>query len=207
MANAHHNKEKYVQIANKLRGQKRSPETIKRMVQARIGYKHSPETLAKLRGRKISEESRKHISEACKGRVPWNKGKTGIYSEETINKLRIANLGKKTSPEVKKKLRDSMIKFFVSQNPSYVPPDYNSGEKDRKYESIRQARLRKNGGHHTKQQWEFLKGAYDYTCKMCNRKEPEIKLTEDHIIPIRHGGNDDIENIQPLCRSCNSKKR
>ena len=38
-------------------------------------------------GKKHSEEARRKMSEAAKGKVPWNKGKTGVYSEETKRKL------------------------------------------------------------------------------------------------------------------------
>lgn len=41
-----------------------------------------------------SEESRKQISEAQMGRVPWNKGKKAIYSEETLAKMSEAKKGK-----------------------------------------------------------------------------------------------------------------
>lgn len=61
-------------------------------------------------------------------------------------------------------------------------------------------------GSHTLGEWETLKAQYNWTCPSCGKKEPEIKLTEDHIIPISRGGSNNIENIQPLCGPCNSKK-
>jgi len=69
-------------------------------------------------------------------------------------------------------------------------------------------RARKLGaeGSHTSGEWETLKAQYNWTCPFCRRSEPKIKLTEDHIIPLSRGGSDNIENIQPLCRSCNARK-
>lgn len=61
-------------------------------------------------------------------------------------------------------------------------------------------------GNHTLQEWEELKAKHGHRCAICGKIEPEIKLTEDHIIPLSRGGTNKIENIQPLCLSCNSSK-
>jgi 5-methylcytosine-specific restriction endonuclease McrA len=70
----------------------------------------------------------------------------------------------------------------------------------------RRARIEGNGGKITLQEWDNLKVFYNYTCLCCHRREPEIKLTMDHVVPISMGGKNVIENAQPLCQSCNSSK-
>ena len=59
----------------------------------------------------------------------------------------------------------------------------------------------------TLQEWEQIKKDCGYVCKICQRKEPEIKLTIDHIYPLSKGGRHCKENIQALCHSCNSRKK
>jgi len=68
-------------------------------------------------------------------------------------------------------------------------------------------RLRKRGkGIFSLQEWRDLKKKYKNICPACGRKEPEIKLTRDHIIPLVKGGSNAIKNIQPLCLDCNRRK-
>jgi len=78
--------------------------------------------------------------------------------------------------------------------------------------------MKKKGviGSHTDEEWETLKADYGFNCAECGVSEDELeilwegtqftKLTKDHILPISRGGTDFIENIRPLCVSCNSKK-
>lgn len=58
-------------------------------------------------------------------------------------------------------------------------------------------------GSHTTEEWPSLCAANDNECASCHEKRP---LTRDHIIPLSRGGTNDINNIQPLCGSCNSSK-
>lgn len=79
-------------------------------------------------------------------------------------------------------------------------------DKVRHYCNNRFAKIRANGGNLTLAEWEEIKKLNNYRCKKCKRKELKIKLTIDHIKPISKGGKHTKKNIQPLCKSCNSKK-
>ena len=100
---------------------------------------------------------------------------------------------------------------FREQNPSYhrdymrewarANPDKIT-EKDNKRRTFKMGK----SGSFTAHEWVELKQRYNYTCLRCGRCEPNIKLTADHIVPISKGGVGTIDNIQPLCKPCNTAK-
>lgn len=55
----------------------------------------------------ISEETRRKMSESRKGRDVWNKGKHGIYSEETLKKFSEVHKGIHHTEESKRKMSES----------------------------------------------------------------------------------------------------
>lgn len=72
------------------------------------------------------------------------------------------------------------------------------------YTHKRMALKRKNGGAFTREEWGNLCAQYGHRCLCCGEQK---KLTVDHVIPVSKGGTNDISNLQPLCQSCNTRKR
>ena len=163
---------------------KRKPHTEE--TKKKIGLSNS----IKLKGRKRSIESRLKQSKTNKGHK---------VSEETRKKIGIGNsISLKGNIPWNKGKEHPKIKG--ENNPAW------KGGITPLYRKLRKERLKKVGGFHSVSEWEILKAQYNWTCPCCKKSEPNIKLTKDHIIPVLKGGSDNIENIQPLCQSCNSKK-
>ena len=153
-----------------------------------------------------SKESRNKISNKLKGKPK---------SEEHRKNLRLSHLGKKRSEEHKQNISRARIGIkSVTKEGKERLSKLRTGERNPNwkggitpfYQQLRKQKLKENGGSHTLGEWETLKAQYNWTCFHCNKVEPDIILTKDHIIPVSKGGSDNIENIQPLCRKCNSKK-
>ena len=56
----------------------------------------------------------------------------------------------------------------------------------------------------TAQQWADIKTEQQHRCAICG--QANLQLTRDHIVALSRGGEHVAENIQAVCRSCNSRK-
>ncbi len=121
-------------------------------------------------GKTLPDEHRKKISKSQKGKTPWNKGKTEIYSEEAKQKMSESHIGiprsektrkrmseshkgKTLSEEHRKNMRLSAIKKIEKSkfNGNQMTPGYNSNaifiiEQKAKELKITDLRHAENGG-------------------------------------------------------------
>jgi 5-methylcytosine-specific restriction endonuclease McrA len=44
----------------------------------------------------------------------------------------------------------------------------------------------------------------NYECRICHRTEEPLEV--DQIVPVCHGGTDELDNLQTLCWDCNRGK-
>lgn len=203
---------------------KTSEETKQKQRLAKIWKKLSPEHREKV----IKTLLRDNPYRFKKWNIPKNKWIP--HSKEVIEKMRNVKLWKKASEETKRKMSISQTgkekKYHIEWWNEWMkmPKEYRlklslahwwkienfDNMEHRRYMRNKNNRMRKEITYklwwHTNWEWELLKKQYNYCCPACGKKEPIIILTKDHIIPISKWGCNLIENIQPLCKRCNSVK-
>ena len=69
---------------------------------------------------------------------------------------------------------------------------------------VSKARRRGAPGSHSHQEWVNKLSECGNRCVYCGRMG--VPLARDHVVPIVLGGSNNIDNIVPACRSCNSRK-
>lgn len=164
----------------------------------------------------VKEAKRKEIERAAKARKEASIAKK---AEDKRKRDAARKPKSKLSPEQKAaRIKASAAKSYAKHGAKYIerrkskiaslPEDEQKllRKKQRHWNKIRTYQVRGATGKHTLKQWEELKRKCGYKCQHCGRSESIVALTRDHIVPIARGGSNDISNIQPLCKKCNSSK-
>jgi len=159
------------------------------------GYKQTEEHKKKmseaLKGRKLTEEHRKRMSESQKG-IPksfnnnWYNGfpKGSHHTKKTRKKMRLAKLGIKKSVEHKKKISDAL-----KGNKS---PNWKGGLSFLPYAVDWTRSLRIS-----------IRERDNYTCKICGEKQGDRAHSVHHIDYNKLNCNPD--NLITLCGNCHTK--
>lgn len=118
-------------------------------------------------------------------------------------------------PEVKERMQDYQYQYArtlkarqaqIKRNRKYNNTD-KGRSLSRKIQAQRRQQLRNAPGEFPEEHWLLLLEAYDHTCAYCGRHESETgSLHREHLVPLSRGGRNDISNIRPSCRVCNSQK-
>lgn len=150
-------------------------------------------------GRQYRQEHAEELAEYFKkyhqeNKEVKNKRSKRWYEE---NKERVRKLSKKRYRQNRKKIL-RQTREWARRNPTRV------AEIKRRYK----ARKRNADGDHTPEEWIQLCQEFDERCVCCLEQVGIGSLTADHIRPLAWGNSThNIDNIQPLCASCNASKR
>ena len=85
--------------------------------------------------------------------------------------------------------------------------DYLEGKKRKKVEKeAKQYYSRKRRNQFAEERPDLMLALIERDGYQCRNCSDQNDLAIDHIIPLSKGGNDDLSNLQILCKSCNSSK-
>ena len=170
------------------------PRPVEEVKMPVVGFKHK-------------EESKKKISLALKGRIAWNKGKTGIFSTETLKKISESQKGKIVSEEtrIKKSLKlKGRILTIHSTETRKKMSETRKGENNNNWKGGITPENKKIRYNPEFKEWRTAVYQRDYyTCQICGNKKG-IRINAHHIKSFKEYPElrFDADNGITLCKEC-----
>lgn len=177
-----------------VRTNKISEETKRKMSEAKKG-----KILTEKHKRKLSESALKTYKE---GRVVWNKGKKRDCAWLIGNKH---FSGKKHTEETKEKMRIKQIILMNKPEMKTLFSQRFSGRRNPNWHGGISKECRKRiNNYNWKKIRKHVRERDNYTCYKCGLKAKNNHV--HHIIPYRICKNDDANNLITLCPKCHKKE-
>ena len=136
------------------------------------------------------------------GKEPWNKGKTGVYSSETLMKISMASKGR-ISPMKGKKApwatgENSSSKRLEVRRKLSITKIGNKNPQFRHFDELSPVYKGNEAGYHAKHKWIYDRVKKEFLCKSCER--------EGFTHWANYSGNykREIEDYLELCPTCHS---
>lgn len=177
-------------------GMKHSQKTKNKISESKRGIKLSEEhkkkigkaikgRLSPMKGRNHSEETKRKIGKSREGNIPWNTGLTK-YTSDSLRKMSENKKGIKFSEEVRRKVSEARM--------GEKHPNWRGGISFEPYGLEFNDKLK-----------EIIRIRDHYRCQECFRNQDELgyKLHVHHIDYDKQNNNE--ENLISLCRNCHSQ--
>jgi 5-methylcytosine-specific restriction endonuclease McrA len=154
---------------------------------------------------KTEEEKKKHADYmreyTRRNAEKINEQRRKRWRENNEHKLAVLNAWKADNPEKVKSYPKNLDP--VKSRARQKRWDEKNPEKLLKKKWDYRARERNAFGTIKAEDWKALCEKYENRCLRCGMQG---KVSLDHVVPLYLGGDNTIENAQPLCRRCNSWK-
>lgn len=181
---------------NSLVGKKYAPFSEEHKLKIGLGNK----------GKKHSEKQNKEHSARLIGKTPWNKNKVGVYSKETIEKIKQKTKEAMRSPQIRAKISLSKV---GKVGPHKGKHRFNMmGEKHPNWKggsTMLSEKIRKSLEYKLWREAVFARD--NWTCVWCgikSKKGIKVELQADHIKPFAYYPElrFAIDNGRTLCGPC-----
>lgn len=166
-------------------------KTVEKYKPTREKYKVENRDKILAQKHKKYDENRETLLEKLKEYHRTHKESENKYREK--NKLYLLQKAKEWAIKNKDRVNARMRKWRA-ENKDKVSVQKNN------------RRSREKRGRITNEEWAQVLEKYGNKCLCCGKSNSEARITMDHVLPLDKGGLNVIENVQPLCKSCNSKK-
>jgi len=139
-----------------------------------------------------------HLHKRPSRSAQWSREHPGLRS---ISRKKHDDKNREEINTRKRKYRQEHLESIKYHNKEYKKQHPDIVKNSRRK---RRAKMKGAGGRGiTATDWQIIITKYGNKCLACGSIE---NITMDHVIPLAAGGTHDPDNVQPLCKSCNSKK-